>query len=153
WVANIAVGATAVVAAFLLRKPDPAETSGWRSVAGQALSPQARAAIEVLERDGEEAVFEHLDRQDAAAGTHTFLLDPLNRDLGGHCPPPDLVDVAQKARDGGAVEVASNPSKTMVALTASGKDGEAYVFAREMLRNGERFRGPPPPAGSNHGPA
>src|SRR5262249_36498494 len=98
WVANLVVGAAAVVAAFLLHKPPDADVSGWRSVAPQALVPQAQAAIQVLERDGERGVFEHLDRQDAAAGTHTFLFDPSGGDLGGHRPPPELANLVDRAR-------------------------------------------------------
>src|SRR5262245_33390967 len=125
WVANIAVAATAVVAAFLLHKPDDPDTSRWRSVAGQALIPQAQAAIEVLARQGEPGVFEHLDGQDAAAGTHTFLLDASGRDLGGHRPPPELTDLADRARTSGGLELASDARKTMVALSATGKDGKS----------------------------
>src|ERR1051326_5496722 len=132
WVANIVVAATAVVAAFLLHKPDESDILGWRSVAVQALVPQAQAALQVLEKEGEAGVFEHLDRQDAPAGTHTFLIDSNDQDLGGHRFLPELADLADRARTSNAMEVTSTARNTMVALPVISKDGKTYIFAREM---------------------
>ncbi len=145
WAANLALAAIAIAAALVFKSPDN-DTTLWRSVAGNALAAQSRAALQVYEKSGGSELFRYLNDQDAAAGIHTFLVDPAGRDLGGHRVPDKLLELTEIARQSGSLEIREEDDKSLVALAIKSTGGEMLVFAREMLTSGQRFRGPPPPS-------
>lgn len=146
WAANVALAAIAIAAALVF-KPADTDTTLWRSVAGNTLAAHSRAALDIYEKSGAEALFRHLNDQDAAAGIHTFLVDPSGRDLGGHRVPDKLAELVEISRQSGNLELREEDGKSLVSLPIRSNAGDVLVFAREMLTSGQRFRGPPLPAG------
>ena len=130
WLASILIIISTFVLFSLFRPFEPLREDG-RHI--RRMAHFGSRAVEVLEQEGPGALQEFIQRREERRGRHNvFFFDENSRSVTGREAPPDISELAARARESGITEFQRRDKRVLLARTIYGKDGSYYIMAGEL---------------------
>lgn len=130
WLASILIIISTFVLFSLFRPFEPLREDG-RSI--RRMAQFGSRAVEVLERKGPGGLQELIRRREGRRGKYdVFFFDENSRSVTGREVPPDISELAVRARESGITEFQHRDKTVLLAQTIYGKDGSYYIMVGEL---------------------
>jgi two-component system sensor histidine kinase CpxA len=148
WLAMILVAGAAVVSLNLYLNTD---REGIRILPMNFRDPAANMAIAALEEGGPAALQQHFERWGRDSGFRGFVFDDRGMEVSGQDPPPEVVELAQRAQETGKAAVRHSTENLFIASSISGNNGKNYIFVSSLPNRPPGADRPPFPMGGGLG--
>jgi two-component system sensor histidine kinase CpxA len=125
WVSLVLVGLAVHVAIIATTMPIEARL---QRVTDRALVRYARAATEILDRDGPAAAAAYFARLERTMRIRAVLLGEDGREVSGRAVPPGAATLAARARESGETEVGAEGLTVFKARSVTAPGGRRYVL-------------------------
>ncbi len=130
WIASILI-IVSTFALFTLLEPFSPPREDGRHI--RRMSHFGKTAVEILERDGSDALQNFLsDRKRGHRRRHIFLFDEKSRLVSGNAPPPHVRELAESAGKSGVTEFQRHGKSILLARTIYGSGGGYYIMVGEL---------------------
>lgn len=126
----------------------PADEAYMKRVLGPILVLYGHSIIEENKDAHHDAMERSAQKLKDLSGIDAYVLGPAGAPLGGRELPPDVEDMAKKAKKTGKMEFHSSRGRILLASPVGGEEGRGYIVVGDIPR---RVLAPPPPP-HGHGP-
>jgi two-component system sensor histidine kinase CpxA len=131
WLASTLIVGALVIPAMWAPLPSQVEARA-RAMAETVLTRYGREAVDVLERDGQSAADEYVERLEHAIEIHIFLFDESGREVLGRQAPPGARNLAARSAESGETEILPSRTKPLAAQPVTGSTRRRYVVVGNM---------------------
>ena len=131
WLASALIVGALVIPAIWAPLPSHGEARA-HAMAETVLTRYGREAVDVLERDGQSAAGEYVERLEHAVGMHVFLFDESGDEALGRRTPAGARDLAARSAKSGETEILHSGTKPLAAQPVTGSTQRRYVVVGNM---------------------
>jgi two-component system sensor histidine kinase CpxA len=132
WLASILIIVSTLVLLSVIEPYRPFREDG-RHI--RRMTNFGRTAVDILESEGPSALQEFINRRERRPGRHgVFLFDENSKTVTGRQPPPDVRELAGRARKSGITEFKRRDKSILLAQTIYGPGGNYYIMVGELSR-------------------
>jgi two-component system sensor histidine kinase CpxA len=132
WMASILIIVSTLVLMSVIEPYRPVREDGRRV---KRLAREGQRAVEILERDGPDALHNFIARKERRPGRKVYLLNEESETVTMRQVAPEAKKLAARARGSGVTEFRKLEKSFLMARPIYGSEGKAYIIVGEIPRH------------------